>query len=125
MIAAALIPLRSSLRRGTDPATALLQFSTERRYAQAVEHFEASWGGLLPASSASVAGYLAAYGARLTAITLRTDLAALAQRHQQRGFPDPTKTAQVRDTLRGIQASSTTDQTGHGAAVAGTRNQHR
>lgn len=29
---------------------------------------------------------------------------ALAQWHQQRGFADPTKAAQVRDTLRGIRA---------------------
>ncbi|WAB99748.1 tyrosine-type recombinase/integrase [Pseudomonas putida] len=78
--------------------------STARRYAQAIEHFEGEWGGLLPASSASVVGYLAAYGPKLSANTLRTHLAALAQWHQQRGFPDPTKTAQVRDTLRGIQA---------------------
>lgn len=78
--------------------------STARRYAQAIEHFEAEWGGMLPASSASVVHYLAAYGARLTASTLRTHLAALAQWHQQRGFVDPTKAAQVRDTLRGIQA---------------------
>lgn len=78
--------------------------STARRYAQAIEHFEGEWGGLLPASSASVVRYLATYGARLTASTLRTHLAALAQWHQQRGFVDPTKAAQVRDTLRGIQA---------------------
>lgn len=78
--------------------------STSRRYAQAIEHFEGEWGGLLPASSISVVRYLAAYGARLSASTLRTHLAALAQWHQQRGFVDPTKAAQVRDTLRGIQA---------------------
>lgn len=78
--------------------------STARRYAQAIEHFEGEWGGLLPASSVSVVHYLAAYGARLSASTLRTHLAALAQWHQQRGFADPTKAAQVRDTLRGIQA---------------------
>ncbi|WP_095115187.1 site-specific integrase [Pseudomonas sp. Irchel 3F3] len=78
--------------------------STARRYAQAIEHFEGEWGGLLPASSVSVMHYLAAYSARLSASTLRTNLAALAQWHQQRGFVDPTKAAQVRDTLRGIQA---------------------
>ncbi|HDS1776883.1 TPA: site-specific integrase [Pseudomonas putida] len=78
--------------------------STARRYAQAIEHFEGEWGGLLPASSVSVVRYLAAFGAQLSASTLRTHLAALAQWHQQRGFVDPTKTAQVRDTLRGIQA---------------------
>lgn len=78
--------------------------STARRYAQAIAHFEGEWGGLLPASSPSVVRYLASYGAQLSASTLRTHLAALAQWHQQRGFVDPTKAAQVRDTLRGIQA---------------------
>lgn len=80
------------------------RISTTRRYAQAIEHYEGEWGGLLPASSASLVRYLAAYGARLSASTLRTHLAALARWHLQSGFPDPTKAAQVRDTLRGIQA---------------------
>ena len=53
--------------------------STARRYAQAIEHFEGEWGGLLPASSASVVRYLAAFGPQLSASTLRTHLAALAQ----------------------------------------------
>ncbi|WP_460421659.1 hypothetical protein [Pseudomonas sp. ZL2] len=83
---------------------AALRASTTRRYVQAIEHFEGEWGGLLPTSSASVVRYMAAYGAQLSASTLRTHLAALAQWHQQRGFTDPTKAAQVRDTLRGIQA---------------------
>ncbi|MDN7144026.1 site-specific integrase [Pseudomonas sp. JQ170] len=78
--------------------------STQRRYAQAIEHFEAEWGGMLPASSESVVRYLAAYGATASASTLRTHLAALAQWHQQHGFVDPTKAPRVRDTLRGIQA---------------------
>lgn len=78
--------------------------STGRRYAQAIEHFETEWGGLLPASSESIVRYLASYGALLASSTLRTHLAALAQWHQQHGFTDPTKTARVRDVLRGIQA---------------------
>ncbi|EPA99378.1 site-specific integrase [Pseudomonas sp. G5(2012)] len=78
--------------------------STQRRYAQAVEHFEGEWSGLLPASSESIVRYLAAYGAQLSSNTLRTHLAALAQWHQQHGFADPTKASRVRDVLRGIQA---------------------
>lgn len=78
--------------------------STTRRYAQAIEHFEMVWGGLLPTSSESVARYLATYAPSHSSSTLRTHLAALAQWHQQRGFADPTKAAQVRDTLRGIRA---------------------
>ncbi|MFJ2548221.1 site-specific integrase [Pseudomonas sp. NPDC087612] len=78
--------------------------STQRRYAQAIDHFEGEWGGLLPASSESIVRYLAAYGALLSSSTLRTHLAALAQWHSEHGFADPTKAARVRDTLRGIQA---------------------
>lgn len=78
--------------------------STQRRYAQAIEHFEAEWGGLLPASSESIVRYLASCAARLSSSTLRTHLAALAQWHAQHGFVDPTKASRVRDTLRGIQA---------------------
>ena len=55
-------------------------------------------------SKSTILRYLAAFGPQLSASTLRTHLAALAHWHQQRGFVDPTKTAQVRDTLRGIQA---------------------
>lgn len=78
--------------------------STSRRYAQAIEHFERAWGGLLPASSESVVRYLSAYGALLSSRTLRVHLAALAQWHSAHGFADPTKSARVRDVLRGIQA---------------------
>lgn len=78
--------------------------STERRYAQAIEHFEVEWGGLLPASSESVGRYLTHYGDQLTTSTLRVHVAALARWHQQLGFSDPTKTSRVRDTLKGIHA---------------------
>lgn len=78
--------------------------STERRYAQAIEHFEAEWGGLLPASSESVVRYLTHYANQFTTRTLRVHLAALARWHQQSGFADPTKAPRVRDTLKGIQA---------------------
>ncbi|UQB79365.1 site-specific integrase [Pseudomonas shirazica] len=78
--------------------------STERRYAQAIAHFETEWGGLLPASSESVVRYLTHYGDQLTTRTLRVNLAALARWHLQLGFTDPTKSYRVRDTLKGIQA---------------------
>lgn len=78
--------------------------STERRYAQAIAHFETEWGGLLPASGESVVRYLTHYGDQLTSRTLRVYLAALARWHQQLGFTDPTKSYRVRDTLKGFQA---------------------
>jgi len=78
--------------------------STQRRYRRALEHFEGAWEGLLPASSDSVARYLAAYAEQLSSTTLHTHLAALAQWHKRHGFVDPTKASKVRDVLRGIRA---------------------
>lgn len=78
--------------------------STQLRYRRALEHFEGTWEGLLPASSESVARYLAAYAEQLSSTTLHTHLAALAQWHKRHGFVDPTKASKVRDVLRGIRA---------------------
>ncbi|MFI8607832.1 site-specific integrase [Pseudomonas sp. NPDC077649] len=78
--------------------------STQRRYSQALEHFEVTWGGFLPATSEAVARYLADYADTLATSTLRANLAALARWHLNQGFVDPTKAPQVRDVLRGIQA---------------------
>ncbi|MFJ7315994.1 site-specific integrase [Pseudomonas sp. NPDC098747] len=78
--------------------------STTRRYEQALAHYEAEWGGFLPASSEAIVRYLAEHAERLAISTLRGHLAALARWHQNHGFADPTKTPQVRDVLRGIQA---------------------
>ncbi|WDH21372.1 site-specific integrase [Pseudomonas chlororaphis] len=81
--------------------------STTRRYAQVIEHFEGEWGGLLPATQASVARYLAEHAERFSPSTLRTHLAALACWHQEHGFLDPTKAPMVREVLRGIRALHT------------------
>ncbi|APC18316.1 recombinase [Pseudomonas frederiksbergensis] len=78
--------------------------STIRRYRQALAHYEAGWGGFLPASSESIVRYLAEHAESLSISTLRGHLAALARWHQSHGFVDPTKAPQVRDVLRGIQA---------------------
>lgn len=65
--------------------------NTQRSYRSAVEHFEMEWGGVLPATSDSIARYLADYGDSLSSNTLRLRLAALAQWHLNQGFNDPTK----------------------------------
>lgn len=77
--------------------------NTRKSYESGLRHFEVEWGGFLPASSDSVAHYLADHAEQLTVNTLRQRLAALAQWHVAHGFPDPTKTPIVRQTLRGIQ----------------------
>lgn len=78
--------------------------NTRRSYQSAIRHFEADWGGFLPASADAIARYLADHAASLSANTLRSRLAALAQWHQTQGFPDPTKTPHVRKVLKGIAA---------------------
>lgn len=77
--------------------------NTLRSYQQAVEHFEVSWGGFLPATSDSIVRYLVDYADTLSLNTLKQRLAALAQWHITQGFPDPTKTPTVRQVLKGIR----------------------
>lgn len=77
--------------------------NTQRSYASALRHFEVEWGGHLPATSDSVARYLADYAAQLASNTLRQRLAALAHWHRGHGFVDPTRAPLVRKVLKGIQ----------------------
>ena len=63
-----------------------------------------SWGGFLPATSESVARYLADHAATLSINTLKLRLSALAQWHVSQGFNDPTKAPMVRKVLKGIRA---------------------
>jgi integrase len=78
--------------------------NTQRSYASAVRHFEVSWGGLLPATSGTVAQYLVAHATTLSTNTLRQRLAALSHWHQAHGFADPTTAPVVKQALKGIQA---------------------
>ena len=77
--------------------------NTRRSYRSAVEHFEVTWGGFLPATADSIARYLADHAERLSAATLKQRLAALARWHRDQGFPDPTKAPLVRTVLKGIR----------------------
>ncbi|UXI66042.1 site-specific integrase [Tahibacter amnicola] len=78
--------------------------NTRQSYASAVRHFEEDWGGHLPTHADGIARYLAAYAEDLSVNTLRQRLAALARWHAEHGYLDPTRSALVRQTLRGIQA---------------------
>ncbi len=77
--------------------------NTQRSYESAVRHFEVEWGGFLPATTDAICRYLADYGGQLAFNTLKQRLAALAQWHQEQGFPDPTKAPVVRKVLKGIR----------------------
>jgi len=77
--------------------------NTRRSYQQALEHFEVTWGGFLPATSDAIVRYLVDHAATLSSNTLKLRLAALAQWHVSQGFPDPTKAPLVRQILKGIR----------------------
>jgi integrase len=76
--------------------------NTRRAYQSDLRHFEV-WGGSLPASPETVAGYLAAHADRLSVTTLIRRLATLSKAHQARGLSNPVRTELVRATLRGIK----------------------
>jgi len=77
--------------------------NTQRSYASDIRHFEVTRGGLLPATVQTIANYLAAYADTLSISTLRRRLAELAQWHREHGFADPTGSALVKKTLKGIR----------------------
>lgn len=77
--------------------------NTRRSYRAAIEHFEVSWGGFLPATADSIARYPADHAQTLALNTLKLRLAALGRWHQEQGFPDPTKAPVVRQVLKGIR----------------------
>lgn len=78
--------------------------NTRRSYRAAIEHFEVTWSGFLPATSESVARYLASHAGTLSVNTLKLRLSALAQWHVSQGFVDPTKAPMVRKVIKGIRA---------------------
>ncbi|MCG7923897.1 MAG: site-specific integrase [Candidatus Thiodiazotropha taylori] len=88
-----------SLQRYLHAAT---RENTRQSYRAAVEHFEVTWGGFLPATADQVARYLADHAETHTVNTLRQRLAALARWHQDQGFPDPTKAPLVKKVIKGI-----------------------
>lgn len=89
---------------------AAVRDNTRRSYRAAVEHFEVTWGGFLPATADSIARYLADYAEQHSISTLRQRLAALGQWHTSQGFPDPTKAPLVRQMLKGIRAVHPAEQ---------------
>ncbi len=78
--------------------------NTRRSYASAIRHFEVEWKGLLPSTADAIARYLADQAPTLALNTLRLRLAALSRWHTDQGFPDPTKSALVRQVLKGIRS---------------------
>ena len=83
--------------------------STRDAYNSDVRHFLA-WGGTLPATSLTVARYLAAHATDLSAATLARRLVAIGRAHTLKAFPNPTKADLVRLTMRGIRRTHAVPQ---------------
>lgn len=94
---------KCSLSGFTHYIKAATRDNTRRSYQSAIDHFEVTWGGLLPATPNSIARYLVSYADSLAMNTLKQRLSAIAQWHQDQGFPDPTKVPMVKKVLKGIR----------------------
>jgi integrase len=81
---------------------ASLSEATKRAYRADISAFLAA-GGLIPATPAQVARYLAGLAEDLCPVTLQRRVAAIGKAHIAQGFTDPTKDGHVRATLRGIR----------------------
>lgn len=82
---------------------ASIRENTQKSYANAIQHYEFEWQGLLPATADHIAHYLTDYAGVLSLNTLKQRLAALSQWHMEQGFPDPTKAPIVKKVLKGIK----------------------
>lgn len=76
--------------------------NTHDSYLRAVNHYRDVWGGLLPASSGQITDYIVHYAKDVKVSTTRLRLAALSKWHQSQGLYDPTRSAEVREVLKGI-----------------------
>lgn len=76
--------------------------NTRKAYLSDLEQFKA-WGGAFPASAAQVASYLAENARTLAVSTLKRRLAAIASAHREKGQIDPTKSALVKQVMKGIE----------------------
>lgn len=72
-------------------------------YRQALEHYEMTWGGYLPATPPNIVNYLVRFAGELATSTLKMHLAALSRWHVEQGFPDPTKDIRVQEVFNGIR----------------------
>jgi len=81
-----------------------LAASTQAQYLIDRRDFEA-WGGSLPATSETIASYVAQRAETLAVATLVRRLAALSKLHNAYGFSNPVRTELVKATMRGIKRS--------------------
>ena len=83
---------------------AALADNTLRAYRSDLKHFVA-WGGIIPATPARVAKYIAHHASSLASSTLSRRLIAIARAHTAQGFASPTQSPLVTATLQGVRRS--------------------
>ena len=76
--------------------------NTKRAYTCDLAHFE-TWGGSIPASAETVAGYLAVHADQLSVATLVRRIASISKAHEAGALLNPTRSELVRATMRGIK----------------------
>jgi site-specific recombinase XerD len=76
--------------------------NTDKAYSQAVDHFRNECHGFLPATENEIGDYIAKCAGKYSVSTIKLRLAGLSAWHKSVGFKDPTKSAHVKDVLRGI-----------------------
>lgn len=81
---------------------AALSDNTRRAYLNDIAHFM-KWGGRIPASSVTVASYLAEHAKKLSFATLSHRVVAIGRAHTIKGIPSPTHSDMVKATLHGIR----------------------
>jgi integrase len=83
--------------------------NTRIAYKSDLKHFTA-WGGILPATPAMIASYIAAYAGVLAVATITRRVATLSKAHQAMGEENPCQAALVKATLRGLRRKQGTAQ---------------
>lgn len=81
---------------------AALAASSRKKYQSDLKRFIA-WGGVIPASPALIASYLAAHGQTHAPATLQRWLVAIGKAHTTQSLPNPCKSELVHLTYRGIR----------------------
>lgn len=81
---------------------ASLSDNSKRAYLSDVAHFM-TWGGSIPATPETVAGYLVAHAKTHSNSTLTRRLVSISRAHTTQGYASPVKTDLVKSTLHGIR----------------------
>lgn len=76
--------------------------NTRRAIQNDMAHFTA-WGGTIPCTPETLAGYIAAHAGVLSVATLCRRIASISKMHKIKGLPSPAASEIVKMTLRGIK----------------------